>query len=367
MVKPIKQQEVSDEEITRLRDAVLKWVDAKKNAEAKPVDRPPVRKAVINIEKPIPKPVQVTQVKKKKTRKIPWVGIMVVITAIIVGLVVIAISGMLFMHWDNPVVRSVTRMVPIPAATVNVSIVSYYDWITQVQSLKAYYAHNLIDEQPAPTDSKIEQYVLNRLIEQQLVKALAKRYTVSVTPDEINKQVESLVTEVGSLDALSAQVKDLYNWNIDEFKQVVIEPLLLRNKLGLALTLDDRLNYNARVRADELLEQIKTGENSFEFIASRYSQDVSAVQGGDLGYFRPSDMVPEFNQAVMALEPGQISGVVKTRFGYHIIKLIEVLKSDDGNDTQVRAKHILIRSKGLDEYIDQIRDQSYIKHFVVIK
>src|SRR3989339_967500 len=196
MVKPNKQQDVSDEEVTRLRDAVLKWIDAKKIADTQPVNRQPVRKAAARVEKPVTQPIQA---KKKKPRNIPWFGIVVIIIAIIAVSAAIVISGMLFMHWDNPVVRSVSRIVPIPAATVNTSIIPYYDWITQVQSLKTYYARNSTVDQPALTDSKIEQYVLNRLIEQQLVKALAKRYTVSVTPDEIDKQMESLVAEVGSL------------------------------------------------------------------------------------------------------------------------------------------------------------------------
>jgi parvulin-like peptidyl-prolyl isomerase len=74
--------------------------------------------------------------------------------------------------------------------------------------------------------------------------------------------------------------------------------------------------------ANEILERLKKGEN-FANLAAAYSIDSSRKRGGDLGTFGRGVMVKDFEKAAFALEKGQVSGVVKTQFGYHIIKRLE--------------------------------------------
>ncbi|HDI51475.1 hypothetical protein DRQ15_03700 [candidate division KSB1 bacterium] len=71
-----------------------------------------------------------------------------------------------------------------------------------------------------------------------------------------------------------------------------------------------------------ILQQLRQGAD-FEELAKKYSLDPSARKGGDLGYFGKGELLKEFEEAVLKLKPGEISGVVKTPLGYHIIKRIE--------------------------------------------
>ncbi|MCK5618988.1 MAG: peptidylprolyl isomerase [Candidatus Krumholzibacteria bacterium] len=71
-----------------------------------------------------------------------------------------------------------------------------------------------------------------------------------------------------------------------------------------------------------LSEQVKAGED-FAELAKEYSEGPSAPRGGDLGYFTHGDMVPAFSDVTFALQPGQVSGLVETRFGFHIIQVID--------------------------------------------
>lgn len=73
--------------------------------------------------------------------------------------------------------------------------------------------------------------------------------------------------------------------------------------------------------AREILAKIGRGE-SFSKLAEQYSIDGSRRRGGDLGMFKRGVMVKEFEAAAFSLEKGQVSGIVKTQFGYHIIKRI---------------------------------------------
>ena len=72
----------------------------------------------------------------------------------------------------------------------------------------------------------------------------------------------------------------------------------------------------------EVLQKLKNGE-SFSALAAQYSIDGSRKRGGDLGFFGRGMMVKPFEEAAFKLKPGEVSGLVKTEFGYHIIKRLE--------------------------------------------
>jgi parvulin-like peptidyl-prolyl isomerase len=88
----------------------------------------------------------------------------------------------------------------------------------------------------------------------------------------------------------------------------------MSNKIRCAHILVEKFSV-----AQEVLQKINGGE-SFAKLAEQYSIDGSRKHGGDLGEFGRGMMVKEFEQAAFALEKGQVSGIVKTQFGYHIIK-----------------------------------------------
>lgn len=100
---------------------------------------------------------------------------------------------------------------------------------------------------------------------------------------------------------------------------------------------DSLVEISAKQKAEEVLKAIKSGEN-FERLANQFSEDPSAEKGGDVGFFQKGEFEEAFEKTAFALEPGQVSDLVKSRYGYHIIKLVE--KEGD----RAHVKHILIRT-----------------------
>jgi len=121
---------------------------------------------------------------------------------------------------------------------------------------------------------------------------------------------------------------------------------------------------DARNRLLQLKERIQNGEK-FEDLARLQSEDASASKGGDLGWINPGDTVPEFEKAMNALKPGEISDPVHTPFGWHLIQVLGRRTQDVTQERQKLLARQAIRERKADEafqdWVRQIRDSAYVE------
>lgn len=121
----------------------------------------------------------------------------------------------------------------------------------------------------------------------------------------------------------------------------------------------------AKEKAEAILQRVKKGED-FAAIAKAESTCPSSAQGGDLGSFGRGQMVPPFENAVFTMKPGEVSNVVETQFGYHVIKLTEKHEASIEKYEDVKGKiqdHLKREKvqKALGDYIEQIRKEAKIE------
>lgn len=121
---------------------------------------------------------------------------------------------------------------------------------------------------------------------------------------------------------------------------------------------------DARHRLDELKDRVEHGTD-FGELARLHSDDTSAAKGGDLGWVSPGDVVPDFERAMDALKPGQISAPFKTPFGWHIVQVVERREQDMSKDRQkIAARQAIRQRKSEDqwqEWVRQQRDKAYVE------
>ncbi|HET8596428.1 MAG TPA: peptidylprolyl isomerase [Castellaniella sp.] len=119
----------------------------------------------------------------------------------------------------------------------------------------------------------------------------------------------------------------------------------------------------ARGILEGLRRRIEHGE-SFAELAKRYSQDASAPQGGDLGWLSPGETVPAFEQAMNALQDGQVSEPVKSPFGWHLIQVEgRRTKNMEQEFRRMQARRELMQRRigpAYEDWLDQLRSQAYI-------
>lgn len=122
----------------------------------------------------------------------------------------------------------------------------------------------------------------------------------------------------------------------------------------------------ARRKLVELKERLDNNAAKFEDLAKLYSNDLSASKGGDLGWIYPGDTVPEFERAMNALQPGQISEPIESPFGYHLIQVLERKTDDVSQERQRLLARQTIRERKLEEatedWLRQLRDRAYVEY-----
>ncbi|CAN5480894.1 peptidylprolyl isomerase [soil metagenome] len=123
---------------------------------------------------------------------------------------------------------------------------------------------------------------------------------------------------------------------------------------------------DARRKLVELKERLDNKAAKFEDLAKLYSNDSTASQGGDLGWIYPGDTVPEFERAMAALKPGEVSEPVESPFGFHLIQVME-RKVDDVSKERLRlSARLAIRERKLEEatqdWLRQVRDRAYVEY-----
>jgi peptidyl-prolyl cis-trans isomerase SurA len=121
----------------------------------------------------------------------------------------------------------------------------------------------------------------------------------------------------------------------------------------------------AKHRMDDLRERLENGGN-FAELARLHSEDGSASKGGDLGWVSPGETVPEFEKAMNALKPGEISEPVRSPFGWHIIQVIERRSQDMSKEaTRLKARQEIRTRKSEEAYEDwlrELRDRAYVEY-----
>ncbi len=160
--------------------------------------------------------------------------------------------------------------------------------------------------------------------------------------------IDTAKSEAG-VQVTADDLRSYYDQHRDQYRvpeQVKVSHILIKTPLpGPDGKVDEKGAAEAQRRAEDLLKQIKGGAN-FEELAKKYSEDPgSAKQGGSLGFIGRGQTVPEFEKTAFSLPKGQISDLVKSSYGYHIIRV------DDKQDAHV---------KSLDEVKDTI--EPIIKH-----
>ncbi len=186
--------------------------------------------------------------------------------------------------------------------------------------------------------------------------------TMNLTEADLRFQFERdlairklLDDQIGDKVAVSEkESKAYYDNNLESFKkpeQVRASHILIKVDPGA----DEAKKAEARTKIESVQAKLKKGED-FGALAKEYSEGPSGPKGGDLGFFGRGQMVKPFEEAAFSMKPGQVSGMVETRFGYHLIMVAERTPESTLSYEEVKDR--------LEQYLKQQKVQEAIAAYV---
>jgi peptidyl-prolyl cis-trans isomerase SurA len=251
---------------------------------------------------------------------------------------------------------------------------------------------------------EVYRKVLEKLIEEKLIDQEVKRSGVKVTSKEIEGAVEEVkrrnaVTQEDlerflakdglTLEAYKKEIekrlqrmklinwavkvqtkpgekelRDFYQKNIDKYRSNESyrpsQILFLVPKEATPVEIRE-----IRKKCQKVLEKIKGGED-FGEMALLYSQDISAKDRGDLGYFKKGELLPDLEKEALRLQVGEISGIIRTKFGFHVIKLLDRKGGSPSPFEEVKEKvradyYDKEMEKAFQQFLSALKEKSIIE------
>ncbi|OUP10383.1 peptidylprolyl isomerase [Collinsella sp. An2] len=304
--------------------------------------------------------------KKALSKGAKYILVAIGVAAMLLSVTAMACSGVLSQFQSSDDDYTLTGGVAATVNGVNITEDTVTRQIMSTRSSMGYGSDEGWAQYLANSGMTPESYrenVINQYARQYLITQAEKEYDITVTQDDLDKAWDDFVanydsedkaletlTNVGytkdtylqSMESSLAQQKlrdkvapekdptddeiiEYVNDNIDTYNDARRSSHIL---IKVDSDADDATKEEARQKAQDILDKINNGEISFEDAAKEYSEDSSADDGGDVGWDKLTSFVTEYQDALSALSKDQISGVVESSYGFHIIKCTDYFHVD---------------------------------------
>lgn len=278
--------------------------------------------------------------------------------------------GIYYLGWRSRGIAFISRFIPYPAILVDWEAVPFSTYGDDLLALEKYWDFQRENKNVLlgiPDYFEIRENLVNKLINEKIISIYARKNGISVTDEEKYLEWEQLKAKPGNDQEIGQFLGQAYGWSDDKFISRVLEPFLLREKIKAALIENAKKQDSDLEKEAQKIYAAATEENAdFSSLAREYSEDeFSAKNGGDLGYFGRGAMDPYFEEAVFSMQIGEISKPVKSSFGYHIIKLEDLLYDDSDIPTQARARHILIKGFDFNKWLEEQKQNTSVFRMVL--
>jgi len=286
-------------------------------------------------------------------------------------------------------------------AVVNNEVVTQAELNAILLPLYTQYKSTYSDEELLMKIDEAKKNILYKLIEDKLILQEAHKIGMPATDEEVAERLEQIKSQFSSSQefksALASQGLTVVDLKEKYREQIMIKKMVNREvrsrvsvtPIEIALFYEknkDDFNLPAQVKvmtimirkseADpesntDSLKKIKMIElkiaegEDFAKLAREYSQDPSAVDGGDMGYIGKGQMMKKIDEVIFSLQPGEISETIETPVGYHVFKIVEVKEAgaESFDEARMQIENYLFQEKAkerFDEWMTNLKENAYI-------
>lgn len=209
-----------------------------------------------------------------------------------------------------------------------------------------------------------EKEVLDKLIENKLTEQIANKKGIYLTITAANKELNKKIKEVGDRESLKMTLKSLYGWGLEDFRDnVIIYQMYLKELFDIyAAEAPERTGYKKIAKA---AKELKDDASNFAQLAKKYSDGESAQNSGELGWFDQEKMIPEVAEKAFKMEAGQVSDVIVSPLGFHIVQVQEIKDETSEQPKQVKIRQIFTEDQSFGQWF--IEEKKKIKVVVLMQ
>lgn len=289
-------------------------------------------------------------------------------------------------------------------AVVNDEVITLSEWNSAFEPFRANVVRSLAGEEREKVLSENRLLLLNRMIDNLLIEQQSKRAGIVIAEEELNSAIRDLLKRRNLSQDDLQKALDREGTTMDAYRKGVREQImrirLIQREIKSKVTVSDeeigayylkhRQEYEGResvrirqillplpkegdqadkekirAEAEEIRKLLLNGE-SFERLSAKYSQGSAAASGGDIGYIEKGMILHEVEEVAFSLPLNQISGVIESSVGFHIVKVVDRrgagLKNIESVREEIREKIDQEKmEKKFDEWLDALRAKSHIE------
>ncbi len=254
-----------------------------------------------------------------------------------------------------------SRIIPAPAAIINYrNVILSSEVEKNLASVEQFYASQdfsqtglRVDFSTPDGQKRLEikrKGLLQKMIEDQAIKIIAGQKGINITQKQIDQAVAQKLQDLGTIDSVKNDLLHSYGWSIDDFKKQVVLPSMYKD----ALTSYFNEHNNETAKTQDIVKKAKdelSGGKSFAQVAELYSTGSSKDSGGQLGWVKKNQLMPELQVALFDNTNFKNDSVIESSIGYHIIE-IQNQKKDNGEDV-LQLRQIFVAKYSFADWLNQ--------------
>lgn len=284
---------------------------------------------------------------------------------LIIIIIIIGISSVLAYGTQTEIGKkisaAISKIIPFPAAIINYSNVVYMrDVEKDLASLEKFYQTQDLSKEGLRVDFTTpdgkkrlqikEREVIDKLVEDKMIEILAKKNGISFTQAEINKAITQKLTDHGvTSDAMKNDLLNSYGWSMEDFKKFVVMPSAYKEALSLIISQQDLDNSQPKAKIEAAQKELISGKD-FAQVVEKYSGGASKENGGELGWVKKDQVLPELQSALFGSTPLEKNSVIESSIGFHIVEIEN--KKKENNEDVLQIKQIFVAKNTFVDWLD---------------
>ncbi len=298
------------------------------------------------------------KIKKEKVKIATVIYSVVIFIIVYVVLVGILIYGL---GINNKITDVSAKYIPYPAAIIDSkNFVTIGEFDSNLKSIKSFYENQDFSQIGLRVDFSTEEgkrrmkiqerQLLNKMIEDKVIEALARQNGVRITNEIVNQEVSRKLDEYGNKQSVEENLANFYGWTIEDFKKKIVKADIYKKEMEKILESQDSSGDKLKSKMEDAKKELESGRD-FSDVARDYSEGSTAQDGGELGWITKEQLIAKLDEAVFGAKEGERSGIIESELGFHIV---EVEKKKTEEDVEmVKVRQIFVRKKNLADWLEE--------------